>query len=187
MPKDNSQTNKLLIAEVRNGNKRAFRRLFELYWEPMLSKAHAIVRDKNVSKDIVQEVWINLWNLSSDIQISNLEGYLFRAVRNGCFKYYRDKKFDETQIEIIENLRPPSQPEILQQFDLDETQNRIKRSLENLPPKCRQIFELSRIEQYSNDEIADYLGISKRSVQNNISLALKSLRHTLSIFLFFLV
>ncbi|PXX21841.1 RNA polymerase sigma-70 factor [Arenibacter sp. ARW7G5Y1] len=187
MSSKKTETNKLLLIQFGKGNRKAFRKLFELYWEPMFINAKSIVVDENVAQDIVQEVWIKLWQQRDSSDIRNFEAYIFRAVQNGCFKYYRDKKFDRLQLNVIESIQSASEPEITKHYDLEETQQRIRQSLNVLPLRCRQIFELSRMEQYSNEEIALYLGISKRSVENQLSRAIRLVRHNLTLLLFYLI
>lgn len=174
-------SNRLLLKEFKKGNQKAFRKLFEMYWEPMFSKAKSIVMDENMAKDIVQDIWLNLWQKRAHSEIKNLEAYIFKSVRYGCYKYLRDNKYNTVQIQTIESLEFTVAPSVENQHNLDATQFVIEKSLLELPPRCRQIFKLSRIESASNDEIASRLGISKRSVENQMSIAIKSIRQNLTI------
>lgn len=188
-----SDTNALLLKEFKRGNQKAFRKLFELFWEPMFVKANSIVMDENIAKDIVQDIWLNLWQKKSDYEIKNFEAYIFKSVSYGSFKHLRDNKFNTIQLQVIESLELIATSDIENQHSLDETKLVIEKSLLSLPPRCQQIFRLSRMEEASNDEIATRLGISKRSVENQMSIALKSIRQNLtlsqssiiSLFLFF--
>ncbi|WP_190809555.1 RNA polymerase sigma-70 factor [Flagellimonas sp. S3867] len=173
------KTNKLLLAEFKKGNKKAFKKLFELFWEPMFINAKSIVLDEDVAKDIVQEIWLNLWQKREHSTIKNFEAYIFRSVTNGCFKYLRDHKLKTTHLQAIEALELPTESNVENQHNLDQTQFIIEKSLTELPPRCQQIFRLSRMEAASNEEIAKRLGISKRSVENQMSIALKSIRQNL--------
>ena len=181
------QTNSLLLKAFQESNKKAFRKLFDLYWEPMIVNAKIIVGDENIAKDLVQDIWIKLWQQREELEIKSFEAYIFKAVQNGCFKYFRNNKFDNLQLDVIESLQPISEPEVNKQHDLEETQGLIGQSLNKLPHRCKEIFELSRFEEFSNDEIALQLGISKRTVENQISLATKYIRHSLAVLLFFLI
>lgn len=182
----NAYTCQLLVLELRKDNKKAFRRLYDMYWENMYRKALIFVKDENVAKDIIQDIWITLWQQRSSLEIKSFEGYIFRAVRNGCYKYFRDKKFTTSQLNIIDKLPVINEPEIVKSHNLQHVQNRLKKALEELPNRRKRIFELSRLEQYTNEEIANELGISKRSVENQISLAVKALKQGLAILILFL-
>ena len=173
------KTNKLLLAEFKKGNKKAFKKLFELFWEPMFINAKSIVLDENAAKDVVQEIWVNLWQKREENTIKNFEAYIFRSVTYGCFKYLRDNKLKTTHLQALEALELPTASEVEKQHSLDQTQFIIEKSLTELSPRCQQIFRLSRMEAASNEEIAKRLGISKRSVENQMSIALKSIRQNL--------
>ncbi|MEC3908668.1 RNA polymerase sigma-70 factor [Tamlana sp. 2201CG12-4] len=187
MISEKTNSDKLLLLEFKKGNEKVFRKLFDLFWEPMFINAKSIVMDENVAKDIVQNVWINLWNHRESKDIKNFKGYVFKAVNNGCYKYLRDNKFNKIQLDSIESLALPSKPLVEKHYDLEDTQIAIENSLSNLPPRCQQIFRLSRMEELSNEEIALHLGISKRSVENQLSKALKLIRQHLSVIQSFLI
>lgn len=179
-----THNNDLLLTHFRNGNQKAFKTLFDQYWEAMLVKANSILTDRDVAQDIVQDIWINLWNQRGKLVISNFEAYIFRAVRYGCYKYLRDNKFTTTQLKTIDSLVIESS-NVENQQNLEATQKLIDKSLEELSPRCQQIFTLSRIDDIPNEEIALKLGISKRSVENQVSLALRVIRRNLASLYFF--
>ncbi len=172
-------TNDLLLADFQKGNQQAFRALFELFWEPMFVNAKSIVRNADIAKDIVQNIWVDIWEKREHREIRKIEPYIFRAVSNGCFKYLRDNKFNTVQFEVIKSLQLTSKSSVEHQHDLEETLINIEKSMSQLAPRCRQIFRLSRMEEFSNEEISQRLGISKGSVENQMSLALKSMKHNL--------
>lgn len=176
-----SKTNKLLLEEFKKGNRKAFRKLFELFWEPMFVNAKSIVLDEGIAKDIVQDIWLNLWQKRENSEIVNFEAYIFKSVSYGCYKYLRDNKFNTSQLQVIESLEPISESNVENQHNLDQTKFVIEKSLMGLPPRCQQIFRMSRVEAASNEEIASRLGISKRSVENQMSIALKSIRQNLTL------
>lgn len=177
-PKD-FHTNQLLLAHFKDGNQKAFRTLFDRYWEDMFCKANSILRNRDVAQDVVQEIWIHLWNQREKLEVSHFEAYIFSSVSYGCYKYLRDNKFNPSQLKVIDTLKL-SNAEVENQHDLEATQKLIEQSLEELSPRCQQIFTLSRIEDVPNEEIALQLGISKRSVENQVSLALKVIRRHLA-------
>ncbi|MDO6518106.1 RNA polymerase sigma-70 factor [Zobellia uliginosa] len=169
----------MLLTCFRSGNQKAFKTLFDRYWEPMFVKANIILQDSAVAQDVVQDIWINLWNKREQLEIKNFESYISRSVRYGCYKYLRDSKFTVVQLQIIDSL-PLATTDIDNLYNLEATQKVINESLEELPPRCQEIFTLSRIEDVPNEEIAIKLGISKRSVENQVSLALKVIRRHLA-------
>jgi len=181
-----TQTDQLLLIGLGEGNKRAFRKLFDLFWEPMFQNAISRVKDAAIAKDIVQNIWVVIWQQRQTKEIKNFEAYVSKAVRYGCYKYFRDNRFNNAQLQIIESLEPIIESNIEEQIDFEETQNLIDKALKDIPPRCRQIIKLSYLEEVSNEDIAFRLGISKKSVENQKSRALNLIRENLNIARFIL-
>lgn len=178
----------LLVKQFQSGNAKAFKKLFETYWEPMFLNAKTIIMDGPIAQDIVQNVWISIWNKRTTLDIDNFQGYLYKAVRYGCYRHLKSNKFNKVQLNVVDSLELETTPEVEKKFELEEAHLLVQNSLKMLTPRCRQIFKLSRIEEIKNDEIARLLGISRRSVENQISIALKTISHhsSFSSFFFFL-
>ncbi|KKN10198.1 hypothetical protein LCGC14_1038960 [marine sediment metagenome] len=181
-----SNSDDLLFEEVRNGNQKVFRKLFDMHWESMFCLAKSILIEEHIAKDVVQDFWLNLWIKRKSLNIKNFEAYIYKSVKYGCFKYLRDNKFNVLQISTVRSLEFAVGSDIENQHSLDETRHIIENSLNPLSPRCKKIFKMSRFEAFSNEEIASELGISKRSVENQLSLALKSIRLKLTLLQSFL-
>ncbi len=177
----------IILTELRQGNRKAFKKLFDMYWDTMFLQAMQIVGDESVAKDIVQDIWISIWQKRASNKIERFEAYINRAVKNNCYKYFRDNKFSKVQLDIINELSLTVKSEVNKKHDLDETLSTIKKRLNNLPKRCVQVFELSRFKAYSNEEIASELGISKKTVENQISRAIKSLKQTVAVLVLFII
>ncbi len=166
---------KSLAVQVQAGNTRAFNQLYTVLWEPLYVHARTLVMDEDKAKDILQEIWVDYWQRRNKIDPANIRAYLFRAVKYKTYNYLRDHKFNHVQLEAIHTLA-----DVVPEQDTEDHAylfaSFIEPSLERLPSRCQSIFKLSRIEGYSNDEIARLLNISKRTVENQISLAMKRLR-----------
>ena len=138
------------------------------------------VHDLDATKDVVHEVFLKLWEkfdqLPEDI---NYKSYLFRAVRNKCFNHLRDKK-QHLQIEDMEVSGGNGDP---QNLETKELQREIAFALDLIPEKCREIFRLSREEEMTYGDIAKHLEISIKTVEGQMSKALKILRNHLSEFM----
>lgn len=169
---------------------KAFEEIYQKYASRMLTYALQILKEKEVCEDIIQNIFIDFWSKRETNTVENLEGYLFRAVKFQIFKYFRDNKFsdaDLTRLNLVEVSVSASK--ILEYQDLELA---IKNSVDQLPSRCKEIFELSRFEHKTNQEIADLLGISLQAVKNQISKALSAIRtdlkkeeHILFFMLFF--
>ena len=169
---------------------KAFEEIYQKYASRMLTYALQILKEKEVCEDIIQNIFIDFWSNRETNTVENLEGYLFRAVKFQIFKYFRDSKFsdeDLTRLNLVEVAVSASK--ILEYQDLELA---IKNSVDQLPTRCKEIFELSRFEHKTNQEIADLLGVSLQAVKNQISKALSAIRtdlkkeeHILFFLLFF--
>ena len=162
---------------VQNSDKEAFNMLFNMLWEPMYTYAASMLPDRSVAEDLVQEVWIDYWQRREEVQIRHIKPYLYRAIRYRCYNALRDSKFTPLQAETAHTITTPAETEL--EEDVTELSKKIQTIIADLPERCREIFTLSRIHHYSNTEIAGQLQISRRSVENQLSLALAKLRREL--------
>ena len=170
--KDTNLSKKITGIDVKK-----FEEIYQRYSSKMLLYALNIVKEKEVCEDIIQNIFIDLWSKRDSATIDNIEAYLFTAVKFQIFKYFRDSKFsneDLTRLNLVEVSVSASK--ILEYQDLELA---IKNSVSQLPTRCKEIFELSRFEHKSNQEIADLLGVSLQAVKNQISKALTSIRSNL--------
>lgn len=161
----------------------AFEYLFKKYFARLDAYAFRFVNSSDTAKDIVQEAFIAIWEKKEHIAIETFENYLFVAVRNRCLSYL--KKLLIEKKELI-RFRDTIWMEEIYRIDFlkdgacslieTELQNQIDAVIKNLPPRCKQVFILSREKGLKNREIADYLGISIKNVERHISSALKIFR-----------
>ena len=166
-----------LHIRIQQGDRLAFQKLFDLLWKPLYIYAQSIVMDEEAAKDLVQEVWIDYWKRCKSIQNIAIDAYLRQAVRYKVYKYLRDRKFNTVLTDEI----AIDDPATLQE-NFFTTQSKLNNVLKSLPQRCREIFCLSREEGMTNTEIAIHYGISKRTVENQITFALKKLREVLGMF-----
>ena len=163
-----------LLFLLKKGNMRAFNRIYKKYWKRLFTYAYKIFEDKHICEDLVQEVFIKLWRNASESTINNLEAYLFKAVKYQISNNIRRLKWtashDESLNEVVSANRTESR------IELDELQQLVEASVQMLPAKCQEVFRLSRNEHLSNQEIADRLNISIRTVEAHIHQALKLMK-----------
>ncbi|GAA3580628.1 RNA polymerase sigma-70 factor [Snuella lapsa] len=172
-------SDKKLMERIKHSDHKAFELLYDRFWEEMYVKAYAILKDKSKSKDIVQEVWISIWEKRHKIENNNIQGYLFTALRFRIYNEFRNSKNKEALIDdFINSLKTNDvSNNIDNDINLKETQEILYASIEKLPKKCKEVFRLSRFEGLKNSEIAKKLDISQRTVETHISNALKILKN----------
>ncbi|MGC9342073.1 MAG: RNA polymerase sigma-70 factor [Bacteroidales bacterium] len=177
-----------LILMLSEGDKTAFEILFKHYYPGLVIYASKFVQDRSEAEEIVQEFFIRLWEKHHKIKSSStLKSYVFQSVKNSSLNFIRDKK---VSLPIIEELVQSSNSELIFNPDLyvaSELQQKIESAVNSLPEKCREVFLMSRFRNMKNDEIAQELNISKRTVETHISNAIKVLKTELKEFLMLLI
>lgn len=171
---------KIIIKELQGRNSAAFDFVFNYYYSGLCAYAHKFISEKEIVEDIVQGFFVTLWLESPGLEIkSSLKSYLFAAVHNRCLDWLRHRKvLDKYRKSYLlkEEDRDISSEEMMVETELRFA---ILKCLESCQPRTREIFELSRIKGLTNQQIAEQLGLSKRTVELQISNALKILRTSL--------
>jgi RNA polymerase sigma-70 factor (family 1) len=163
---------------IKLDDKKAFDILFERYWSAMYTSAYNYLRDSELSAEIVHDVFLNIWQKRKEFQIISLKNYLTSSTRYQVYKCLKERK--ASSIVYVENYNDEI---CVQQENEGEgklnaiyLENSIQDYLLQLPKRCREIFLLSRMQHMTNDEIAAHFSISRRTVENQITAALKFLR-----------
>lgn len=175
------------IAKIKYSDKEAFTFLYERYWPKVYNFTNLYVLSSDIAEEIVQEVFIKLWeNRESINEEKNFDGYLFIVTRNLIFNHSRQDInrtfYQATLFEAIEE--PHSVEEELETADLREYINSL---IGMLPPRQKEVFKLSREEQLTYGEIAQKLQISEKTVERHMGEALKFLRKNLQMYSLFLM
>lgn len=173
-----------VIERLRNGERTAFELLFQFYYPGLVIYATQFAVDRLQAEDIVQNLFVRLWEKRQRVQlVGSLKSYLFTSVRNSCLNTLKHQKVENKYVEQLYDL---SEKNLLYQPNLyiaSELQEIILGAIDKLPERCREVFVMSRLEQMKNDEIAEKLDLSKRTVETHISHALKILRVELTDYL----
>jgi RNA polymerase sigma-70 factor, ECF subfamily len=175
---------KNLIQELRKRNKFAFDYLFTYYYSGLCNFAYKYLGDHQSAEDVVQDIFVSFYFESPQLEIkSSLKSYLFVSVRNRCMNWHKHHQSVEKYRQMI--LRKSDERDDLPVEMLAESELRsaIEKGMEKLPLRCREIFVMSRMKGLSNQQIADELHLSKRTVELQITNALKILRTELTDYL----
>ena len=161
-----------------DGTNDTFRKVFDNCYESLCRYAFTIVKDFDQAEDIVQSIFMKLWEKRDTLDITtSVRSYLFRAVYNQCINHLEHHsvklKYDAGM--RVDAARDEQQPEVFP----EELEESIRKAIDTLPTQCRSIFIMSRYEELKYSEIADKLGISVNTIQNQVCKALKLLREAL--------
>lgn len=174
----------LLFKEIKKGNRKAFSALFSSQWDKLYQAAYKILLRDDLAQDAVQEVFFDLWSRRSKLEINNISGFLYKAVRYQCLKQLKKNKPLQIHEDRFQEIMVNSTEE---QLDFQELKQKLDEKLETLSNKQRQIFEMSRFHNLSNTEIAEELNLSKRTVEWYLYSVLKELKSVLNLLLFVVV
>ncbi|AWW32129.1 hypothetical protein DN752_19400 [Echinicola strongylocentroti] len=162
---------------VKNGKQSDFKTIYDHYWMRMYKVSLSILKDKSLAEDVVQDIFTMLWNKrDGDAQsIYQIGHYLMRSTKLKVFQYLRNSKTRNEHLKRMDKLLLVNTVEETVAFN--ETSLILEQCIGRLPAKCRRVFTLSRIENKSNQEIAEIMEISNKTVEGHITTALKALRN----------
>ncbi|MFK7981422.1 MAG: RNA polymerase sigma-70 factor [Saprospiraceae bacterium] len=173
-------TDEELLALLHTDGESAIDLIFRKYYSFLCKSVYRIIPDTQITEDLAQEVFYEVWRKREQLKINtSLKAYLKRAALNKALNYIRDQKIDFRNAPAKEELIS-KQDSIVQELAANNLQQEIDAAIDNLPERCRLVFVLSRFEEMSYRQIAEQLNISMKTVENQISKALKSLRIALA-------
>lgn len=164
---------------LREGRIDAYEMIFRQWYPALCRFARTILSDADEAEDAVQRVFVQVWEKREVIAVEiSVRAYLYRAVRNLCLNEIRHKKVRLAHVRETTSYPPQhAEPDDQSHEYLDQ---RLHAALDQLPPQCRQVFEMCRFEGKMYKEVADALGISVKTVENQMGKALRILRTALN-------
>ena len=180
MAQDLPKADSILLQGLREGNQEELKAIFNSYYNYLCTIAYRYIADEHIAKDLTQEVFFELWKRRASLKIqTSLKFYLRRAVINKSLNHLKSQQ----RVQFEEADAYTHLPGNLERKDTlleaDDLENIIQETIAQLPERCRVIFSLSRNEGFSHKEIAKKLEISTKTIENQISKALKILREAI--------
>ena len=166
-----------LIYPIKLDNKEALEWVYKKYWSKLYIYAFNVLHEREICEDIVQEIFIDLWSRRNDIQIVDLNSYLYQSAKFQIFNHFRKSKYKKQllmKFDLIEE-----QYKIDELYEKEELKTHINKAISKLPEQRRIIFQMSRHEGLSNKEISEKLSISLQTVKNQISESIKYIRKSM--------
>lgn len=169
---------KIIVNEIRKGNKQVYEALFAEYYDSLVRFAQSFVFDQQECEDIVQELFVHIWENSSHINITtSVKAYFYQAIRNKCINYIKSIKVkDKNQMMYADAI--VNSEEDLEIFDIKLIES-VKESIEELPEQMAKVFKLKLVEGKKREEIAEELGVSVNTVKTQLLRAKTKLREML--------
>ncbi|NJK86402.1 MAG: RNA polymerase sigma-70 factor [Bacteroidales bacterium] len=172
---------KIALEKLKSGDEGFYQSLFKEYYSGLSFYAFKYVKDLEIAKEIVQDLFVKIYEKRYSLTIDiSLKSYLYRAVHNSCMNHLQQVSIREhhhgvirTDMDEIENFSE----DVVFAVELEQ---KIYNEIEKLPVQCKKIFKMNRFDGLSNSDIAEKLNLSKRTVETQISKALKILRNKLA-------
>ncbi len=182
-------SDQLIIEQIRNKNEKVFESVFKEYFKVLTIYAKKYVLDLDTAKDITQETFVKLYEKRDELVIhTSLKSFLYTAVRNRCLDYIKLHKIRQQHKDaILYESSTYTEDEDTDLIRYTELQEKIHKIIKTLPAQNQKIFILSRFGGKSNQEIADELSLSKRTVETHISNALKKIKISVAISFIYLI
>lgn len=174
--------NEKLLGRIAAGDNEAFKTLFGFFYPKVKGFLVKFLKDEVVAEDISQDIFVKIWSYRETLpDIRSFNTYIYRMTRNAALNHIRGghRQIDISGISILD------EKDIEAEYFIKEKELLIRLAVEQMPPQRQRIFKMSREQGLSNDDIAIRLGISKKTVENNISIALKELREVILAFMVF--
>lgn len=153
-----------------------FHRLYNTYYDPLFQFVNLYAKDRYVAEDIVQEVFLKLWDRRDRIRITHAKAYLFHMGRNAILNRIRDTKERYYFLERLSETEDYENGCDVDHVPSDVLIEIVHDAINSLPPQCRVIFIMNRNQKMTYKQIAVVKGISRKTVENQIGIALKKIR-----------
>jgi len=170
----------LLFQRITWGDEEAFREVVYYYSPKLISFLFSITKTRHTAEEIMQEVFLRLWQNRESVEAGNLGGWLYRVASNLAYSYLKREALNGRLLSSLNKKQANQFSEIDQQMDYKECRELIHKALNQLPDQQRKVYQLSLQEGMSRKEVAELLNISPNTVKNHLSRALQFLRHFLS-------
>ncbi len=173
-------TDSELLRLIAGDDHAAFETIYDRYWQKLLTLAIYKSNDREDAEEIIQDIFISIWNRRIELEINNLEAYLTQAVKLKLIDRLRKKVKEKTKIDIGSIL---ISTEIIDYLTVDDFAKQVEISLKKLPRKTCEVYELSRNQQKTQKEIAELANLTSKAVEYHITKALKQLKFDLENYL----
>jgi len=173
-------TDRDLLDRLREGDHDAFDAIFRAHYPPLVALAERMLRQRAIAEEIVQDVMLELWKRRATLSFDvSLRAYLFQATRNRVLNHFRHEKVERVgqSFAAVETQVEPRPHALLTEEEIDVA---LREAVTTLPDRCREVFELSRVQGLRYAEIAAVMGISVKTVEAQMGKALRMLRERLA-------
>lgn len=165
-----------LLAAIRNDDEIAFAELFNRYWRKAHAIAYSKVRDRQVTEEIVQDLFVKLWDKRASLTVHNLNSYIYTSIKNKALNYIESCVVKRKYWEYYRKFIPQTEESTDNLIAYNELMEAFEHCMDRLPKKTKRIFQLNRLEGRSIAEIAKLLNLSEKAIEYHLTNSVKQLR-----------
>lgn len=175
-----------IIRRLAEGDHEAFRSVFKMFYPKVYAFASGFTKNADDAEDVAQTVFIRLWMRREQLaKVGKFDSYLYVITKNIVLNSIAAKKGYSVDLSCVRNLYAKS-PSAQENIEAEDLRLLVDLIVSNMPQQRQTVYRMSREEGLTNDEIAQQLGIQKKTVENHLNLALKEIRNSLSMAIFLL-
>lgn len=165
-----------LITSLKQGDEGAYNYIFKHYWKMLYAQAHAKLQSREAAEEVVQEIFVTLWEKRNSLLITNLTLYLRVALRNKCIDQIRKKIVKEKSWNYYQTFLPHQSNTTQETVAYNNLMEAMENGMASLPEKTKKVFKLSRLEGKSVPDVAQLIQLSEKSVEYHLTKSLKTLK-----------
>ena len=173
----------LLLKLLKANDEEAFKEIYTRYWKPLFNAAYFRLNNKETAKELVQNVFLYLWEKRNSLTITHLQHYLQTAIKNRIVNHIEKTLVQKKYQQYISETSNQQSVETEATIQFNELYLAFEKAVQLLPQKTREVFKMSRLEHQSIKEIALHFNLSEKAVEYHITSSLKSLRLNLKEFM----
>lgn len=176
-----------LVETLNKGSDKAFDALYNRYWYKAYRAAYGKVKSKEIAEEIVQDIFMSLWDNRGSLVIINFSNYLMTAIRYRAVDFIRSKLVQRKYWDYYKSYIPQTDNSTEKKVAFNELMNNIEEGMVKVPEKSKKIFYLNKLEGKSVKEIARILHLSEKAIEYHLTKSLKELKLHLKDFIFFII
>jgi len=169
-------SDEILARLLRADNETAFKEIYSRYWKSLFNAAYYRIGSKEAAKELVQNLFLHIWEKRNSLAVNNLQSYLQTSIKNRVINYIESTLVQRKYQQHIRETFSFQSAETEAAVQYNELYMAFEKALQQLPQKTREVFTMSRFEHLSVKEIASRLNISEKAVEYHITSSLKTLR-----------
>jgi RNA polymerase sigma-70 factor (ECF subfamily) len=169
-------TDRELLQAIRNDNENAFSELFKRYWRRAFNMAYARVRSKEVTEEIVQDLFVSLWDKRASLSIKNMSSYIYVAIKHKVLNFIESQVVQQKYWDYQQTFLLQQEEATEKTVEYNELMAVIEEGMDYLSDKTKKVFRLNRLEGRSISETAEILKLSRKATQYHLTRSLKEMR-----------